>query len=119
MHFSYPIDNMCILAKNAQNDYEKASVFSATESLVLRFLKEDDLPHSVSEKIYLIRYHICAFIGYEHTNGISVNEHIHQASVKSIELADIIRNIEISVHKKNTEKKNKPNTLFTFFKGYK
>ncbi|MCL1125904.1 hypothetical protein [Shewanella surugensis] len=105
--FTIQLNKLCILAENAQNDYEKACVFSATESLVLRFLKKDNLPHRVSEKIYLIRYHISAFLGYDDPNDLSANDHIHQAIVMTNELIDIIEKMRLDF-----DKKDKPSVFF-------
>ncbi|MCL1127376.1 hypothetical protein [Shewanella surugensis] len=115
--FTLKLQKLCILAKKANNDFEKASVFSATESLVLKFLKEDKLPGRVSEYIYLIRYHINASLGYDYAHGLTASDHDNQALIIANDLIDLIETMTEFDDTHPSYINNKVNKLMSLVRG--
>lgn len=66
------------LTKTAETAFEKAAIFAATQSLASAFSeKQDEFDGYVLEKVEYARWHICACIGYDITNGH--DEQLHRS----------------------------------------
>ncbi|WP_299009592.1 hypothetical protein [uncultured Shewanella sp.] len=82
-----------MLARKAHFDYDKASVFAASESLITKLLAQQNIPAKAIENLYLIRYHINASLGYDCLNNLSMIEHLNEADKLTEELTSIIEKI--------------------------
>jgi hypothetical protein len=87
------------LAMEAQNEYEKAAIFAATEALSDNLLNNKDVlidfndSYSTADfitKIQLIRYHLAAYLEYEDSHGYSLLQHAKIALETSNELKNCI-----------------------------
>lgn len=72
--YSSKFKELLDLACKAETAYEKAVVFAATQTLADAFFKlQENYDGYILEKVEQARWHICALIGYDITNGR--NEH--------------------------------------------
>jgi len=68
------------LAREAESAFEKAVVFAATQSLANAFFSEEERFNGyMLEKVEMARWHICASIGYDVTNGHDQEHHLSGA----------------------------------------
>ncbi len=77
--FTKQLKNLCLLARDAESDYEKAAIFSATELFVTNFLDRNIYNEAVNNRIQGIKFHIHAALGYESANGYHLHSHANWA----------------------------------------
>ena len=77
------------LARNAETGFEKAAIFAATQALANEFT-EDDFDGYALEKVEGTRWHICASLGYDITNGHSPQQHLSWAFGSVITLKNVL-----------------------------
>lgn len=71
------LKELIMLAKSAENGFEKASVYAASQAIANDFDKNSQHFDSYTmEKIHNTCWHIRAAIGYDITNGHSSSSHI-------------------------------------------
>ena len=64
------------LSRQAETAFEKAAIFAATQSLANAFFEEEESFDGYAlEKVEQARWHICASIGYDTTNGHDAQQH--------------------------------------------
>src|SRR5688572_26575952 len=68
-------EDLIKLAKVASTSFEEAAVFTATQALAMEFDKEEHFSGYVLENIERVRWHICAAVGYDITNGHHKEQH--------------------------------------------
>ncbi len=74
--YAKKFEELVELARKAETAFEKAAVFAATQSLAGAFFEEEEnFSGYVLEKVELARWHICAAIGYDITNGHDEQKH--------------------------------------------
>lgn len=74
--YAKKLEELVDLARKADTAFEKAAVFAATQSLANAFFAdEDQFKAYVLEKVEQARWHICASIGYDITNGHDEQQH--------------------------------------------
>ncbi|MBO9643521.1 MAG: hypothetical protein J7603_10405 [Pseudacidovorax sp.] len=70
------LEELVTLARDAKTPFEKAAVFSATHVITEAFYKEEEQFSGYAlEKVTNARWHICAAVGYDITNGIEEQQH--------------------------------------------
>lgn len=71
------LEQLVFLARDADNDYEKAAVYAAATSIAQEFMQnEDDFDPYTLEKIESARWSLCAAVGYDITNGHNRDQHV-------------------------------------------
>ena len=85
------LENLLQLAKSASTPFEKASVFSATHTIANQFEEYANKDGYLLEKVTKARWHISAIVGYDITNGHSLDQHIVWATGAINTLKDVIK----------------------------
>ena len=79
------------LARLADSEFEKATVFAATESLVRKFQDEEDQFDAYAlEQVSKIRWGVAAALGYDIDNGHPKDHHIVSALGAASTLLDVL-----------------------------
>lgn len=80
------------LARLADSEFEKATVFAATESLVRKFQDEEDQFDAYAlEQVSKIRWCVAAALGYDIDNGHPKDHHIVSALGAASTLLDVLK----------------------------
>ncbi|WP_299496843.1 hypothetical protein [uncultured Shewanella sp.] len=86
------------LARQAQNEYEKAAIYSATAALVKQVLSDKQLPKILTDKIALIGYHLAIYLEYEYHHGYHLQHHALKASDLADELEHYLQTFSNKYH---------------------
>lgn len=74
--YAKKFEELLELTRKAETAFEKAAVFAATQALASAFFEEEEKFSGYAlEKVELARWHICASIGYDITNGHDEQQH--------------------------------------------
>ncbi|MGL4249771.1 MAG: hypothetical protein ACRCR1_03795 [Aeromonas sp.] len=74
------LKDLAKLASQANTEFEKAAVYSATKSIKAEFdAVEESFDSYTLEKVFQACWHICAAVGYDTTNGHESGLHISWA----------------------------------------
>ena len=70
------LETLVKLSRSANTEYEKASLFGAISTIINIIASEnEEYGFGLSESIVRIRWYSGAILGYDVTNGYSVEEH--------------------------------------------
>lgn len=71
------LTSLATLAGDATTEFEKAAVFAAAEAIAAAFEKvKQQVGGYAAEKVEEARWHICAAVGYDATNGHDRDQHV-------------------------------------------
>lgn len=87
-------DDLVNLAKVAETGFEKAAVFAAVSCLVSEFEQAHELEQLDSyglEKVVHAAWHIKTIVGYDVSNGHSMDEHVSWAVNSLMTLREVVQ----------------------------
>lgn len=82
----FKFKELSLLRQEVKTEFEKQSVYAATNTLAITCLENRTLTKDIKNKIILIKYHLSASLGYEYNHNISPEEHAKKALLLSEEL---------------------------------
>ena len=85
------LGSLAKLASAAHSDFEKAAVFAAAETIATAFnSSESNFGGYALENVEKARWHICAMVGYDVTNGLDKALHASAATSAANALERIV-----------------------------
>lgn len=89
--YAKKFEELIALAREATTGFEKTAVFAAAQALADAFsANEDEFDGYALEKVEQARWHICAAVGYDVTNGHDQQQHISWALDAASSLLDVL-----------------------------
>lgn len=85
------LDDLASLAREAKTVAECAAVYAAARAIASEFnAKKEQFDGYLLEKVERARWHLCAAVGYEETNGHSKSQHVVWAMGEINTLHDLV-----------------------------
>lgn len=89
------LGDLALLAKSAATEFEKASVYAATEAIAAAFSDtEDQVGDYALENVEKARWSICAAVGYDITNGHDKSQHVSWAMGAASVVEDVVSKLK-------------------------